>query len=145
MTALLSAFVLATVIAAPPAPSAPAQCSTAMAPVAQARFDGGGVTGQTICTADCGPLNGIVSCSGSVCNAVDQDQTCPGGPGYVTCDNQTTYCPSCCSSGSFRTVTTGPICSCEDGQTTPKDRYQCVNGLWEYQYSFCGGPFCPAY
>src|SRR5688572_9938656 len=64
MSALLSVFVLASVFATPPAPSAPSQCSTALAPVAQARFDGG-FTAQTTCIADCGPLNGIVSCSGS--------------------------------------------------------------------------------
>ena len=141
MTALLSAFVLASVFATPLAPSAPAQCSTALAPAAQPSFNGG-VTGNAYCVADCGDLNGIVSCTGNTCSAVDQSQTCPSGPGYVTCDGQTTYCPACCTSG-FRNVNTGPTCSCEDGASTPKDRYQCVNGLWVYQYSFCGSPFCP--
>ena len=143
MTGLLSVFVLASVFATPPAP-APAQCSKALAPVAQPSFASGGISGNAYCVADCGDLNGIVSCTGNTCNAVDQSQTCPSGPGYVTCDGQTTYCPACCTTG-FRNVTTGPICSCEDGQSTPKDRYNCVNGLWVYQFSFCGGPFCPAY
>lgn len=47
-----------------------------------------------------------------------------------------------CTDGQFKTVVTGPICSCDDGMTTPKDRYECIGGVWEYQYSFCGGPFC---
>jgi hypothetical protein len=73
---------------------------------------------------------------------VNQSQTCPSGPGSVTCDGQTFYCAPCCTNGTIRNVTTGPICSCEGGQTTPKDQYECINGLWEYQFSFCGGPFC---
>jgi len=39
MTALLSVFVLASVFATPPAPSAQAQCSSALAPVEQPSFD----------------------------------------------------------------------------------------------------------
>jgi len=145
MTALLSALVLASVFATPPSPSAPAQCSSALAQVAQVAqpsFNGGGFTSQSFCIADCGDLNAPVSCTGNTCSAVDQSQTCPAGPGSVTCDGQTTYCAACCTSG-FRNVTTGPTCSCEDGASTPKDRYQCSNGLWVYQYSFCGAPFCP--
>lgn len=147
MTALLSVFVLAGILVTPPALSAPTQCSRALAPVEQPQplFASGGFTANAYCVADCGDLNGIVSCTGNTCSAIDQSQTCPTGPGSVTCDGQTTYCPACCTSGTFRNVTTGPICSCEDGQTTPKDRYNCINGLWVYQYSFCGGPFCPAY
>jgi len=141
MTALLGAFVLASVFATSPAPSAPTQCSNALAQVAQPSFNGG-VTSNAYCIADCGDLNAPVSCTGNTCTAVDQSQTCPTSPGYVTCDGQTTYCAACCTSG-FRNVTTGPNCSCEDGASTPKDRYQCVNGLWVYQYSFCGSPFCP--
>ena|GEM_PF-2553394 len=144
MTLGLSLFVLASALAAPPAPAAPALCSTAQAPVERPRFDsgGGGVTTNSMCSADCGYFNLPVSCSGSTCSAVNQDQTCPMGPGSVTCDGHTTYCAACCTDGSIRIVTTGPICSCEDGQTTPKDRYQCINGVWVYQFSFCGGPFC---
>jgi len=141
MTALLSVFVLASAFATPPLLHAPALCSSASAAVER---PGGGHT-DSVCTADCGVFNLPVSCSGSVCNAVNQSATCPTGPGYVTCDNQTTYCAACCTSGTFRTVSTGPTCSCPDGQSTPKDRYQCVNGLWEYQFSFCGGPFCPGF
>jgi len=143
----LSLFVLASALATPPAPIAPALCSSAQAPVAQPRFasGGGGITTKSMCIADCGDLNPPVSCSGSICSAVNQDQTCPMGPGHVTCDGNTTYCAACCTDGTFRNVTTGPICSCEDGQTTPKDRYECINGLWVFQYSFCGGPFCPGF
>jgi len=141
MTVGLSLFVLASAFATSPVPSAPALCSSAPAAVERPSF-ASGVTAKSLCIADCGDLNSSVSCSGSVCNAVNQDQTCPAGPGYVTCDGQTFYCAACCTNGAIRNVTTGPTCSCEDGQTTPKDRYQCVNGLWVYQFSFCGGPFC---
>lgn len=151
MTAVLSLVVLASALATPPpafvtppALSAPALCSTASAAVKRPSFNGG-VPIKSTCIADCGDLNGSVSCSGSTCSAVNQDQTCPGGPGYVQCDSQAPiYCPACCTSG-IRNVTTGDICSCPDGQSTPKDRYQCVNGLWQYQFSFCGGPFCPGF
>ena len=141
MTISLSLFVLASALALPPAPSAPALCSSAPGPVERPGF-ASGVTGKSTCTAYCGELNPSVSCSSPTCSAVNQDQTCPAGPGSVTCGGQTFYCAACCTDGTIRNVTTGPICSCADGQTTPKDRYLCVNGLWVYQLSFCGGPFC---
>ena len=47
-----------------------------------------------------------------------------------------------CTEGAFKNVTVGPTCGCEDGMSTPKDRYKCIGGVWEYQYSFCGAPFC---
>ena len=141
MTPLLSFVVLASVFATPPVPAAPALCSSGPAAVARP-IVGGRLPTKSTCTAYCGDLNGSVTCSGSVCSAVNQDQTCPAGPGHVTCDGVTTNCPACCTDGTFRTVTTGPICGCADGMTTPKDRYQCMSGLWEYQSSFCGGPFC---
>ena len=47
-----------------------------------------------------------------------------------------------CIEGRVKQVIVGPYCSCENGTKTPKERYQCINGQWEYQYSFCGGPFC---
>lgn len=140
MTGLLSVFVLAASTFATPAPSAPALCSNAPARVMQADF-GGGETTDAVCIADCGTLNPNISCNYvSSCTAVDAN--CPTERGYVICDGTTYYCNACCTNGQIRNVTTGPICSCEDGMTTPKDRYQCVNGNWEYQYSFCGGPFC---
>jgi hypothetical protein len=149
MFAVLSFVVLAGALATPPpvaAPpltvSAPVLSSSAKAPVKQP-FLLGGLPTKATCTADCGDLNAPVSCSGNVCSAVNQSQTCPSGPGSVTCDGQTTYCTPCCTSGTIRNVNAGPICSCDGGQTTPKDRYECINGLWEYQFSFCGGPFCP--
>jgi hypothetical protein len=141
MTVSLGLFVLASALAMPPAPSAPALCSSAPAAVERPSF-AAGITGKSTCIADCGDLNSNVSCSGTVCSAVNQAQTCPTGPGSVTCDGQTFYCAACCTNGTIRNVTTGPICSCEGGQTTPKDQYKCINGLWEYQSSFCGGPFC---
>lgn len=141
MTALLS-LVLASTFATPPALPAPAPFLSAPAPVERSS-PAGGFT-KSFCQADCGLFNAPVSCSGNTCSAVNQDQTCPAGPGYVTCDGLTTYCTPCCTNGSLRNVT-GPTCSCEDGQSTPKDRYECVNGLWEYQFSFCGAPFCPGF
>ena len=143
MTGLLSAFVLASVLAAPVGPT---QCSTAPAKLFQASLgEGGGGEGtNATCIADCGPLNAPVSCSYvSTCSAVDSSVTCPQQPGYVICDSVIHYCTACCTDGHIRNVTTGPNCSCEDGASTPKDRYKCINGLWEYQFSFCGGPFCP--
>jgi len=47
-----------------------------------------------------------------------------------------------CIEGQFKTVFVGPVCGCDDGMTTPKDRYKCIGGQWVYQYSFCAGPFC---
>jgi hypothetical protein len=74
------------------------------------------------------------------------DRSCSAEPGHVTCGTTTIYCPVCpppvCTEGQFKTVTVGPTCGCEDGMSTPKDRYQCIGGEWVYQYSFCGGPFC---
>jgi hypothetical protein len=145
MTALLSFVVLASALATPPTLPAPALCSNVSAPVEQPGFASARVRGKSTCIADCGDLNSGVSCSGTTCSAVNQDQTCPGGPGHVTCDGVTTYCAPCCTNGTFRMVTTGPTCGCADGMTTPKDRYQCVNGLWEYQSSFCGAPFCQGF
>lgn len=146
MTGLLIAFVLASVLAAPLAPS---QCATtAPAKMFQASLNegGGGETTDATCRADCGPLNPSVSCTyASTCTAVDSDVTCPSQPGYVICDNIITYCTPCCTDGHIRNVTTGPTCSCEEPGKTPKDHYKCIGGLWEYQFSFCGAPFCPIY
>ena len=144
MTALLSFVVLAGIFATPPTLPAPALCSSAPAAVQQPSF-GGRIHAKSTCIADCGDLNPSVSCSGSSCSAQNQDQSCPGGPGHVTCDGQTTYCAPCCTNGTFRTVIVGPTCGCADGMTTPRDRYQCMNGLWEYQSSLCGGPFCQGF
>lgn len=46
-----------------------------------------------------------------------------------------------CTEGALKLVATGPMCSC-DGTRTPRDRYECIGGVWEYQYSYCGAPFC---
>ncbi len=47
-----------------------------------------------------------------------------------------------CTEGQYRTVIIGPYCSCDD-RGTPKERDQCIGGVWEYLYSFCAGPYCP--
>ena len=142
MTALLSVVVLAASTLAPPSTlSAPALCSSAPAPVEEASF--GGVTTKATCSAHCGS-SPDVSCSGSACSAVDQ--SCPDQRGYVTCDGTTYNCPVCsavCTEGSFMTITVGPTCGCEDGGSTPKERYKCIGGEWVFQSSFCGAPFCP--
>ena len=144
MIALLSVFVLAASTITPP-PGLFTPALSANAPAERAQLDGGVIATTVWCTADCGPY-ADVTCSGTVCNAVDR--SCQAEPGHVTCDGNTFYCAACtveCTEGTFKTVTTGPTCSCEDGQSTPKDRYKCIGGEWVYQFSFCGGPFCPAY
>ncbi|PYQ61235.1 MAG: hypothetical protein DMF53_15480 [Acidobacteria bacterium] len=151
MIAALSFAVLASALATPPPAffakpptlsSAPALCSTAAAaPVKKRPKPPGGLPTKATCTADCGLFNSWVSCSGSTCSAVNQDQTCPAGPGYVNCDGNITYCAPCCTEGTIRIIG-GETCSCPDGQSTPRDRYKCINGLWEYQTTVCGAPFC---
>jgi len=143
MSAFLALVLASSTIAAPAALPSPTLCASAAAPAAveQPATDPR-ANNKALCRADCGPLNSSVSCTGTVCSAVNQDQTCPAGPGSVTCDGQTFYCAPCCTEGQFRSIITGPNCSCEDGQRTPRDRYKCIGGLWEYQESFCGGPFC---
>ena len=137
MTGLLSAFVLASVLAAPLAPS---QCSNSNVTVKMFQADEGGGTDAT-CTADCGNLNPSVSCTYvSSCTAVDSN--CPTQVGYVNCDGTIKSCNPCCTNGTFRNVNAGPSCSCEDGGT-PKARYQCIDGNWEWESAFCGPPFCP--
>lgn len=146
MIALLSAVVLsAATVAPPPTLSAPALCSPASASIELAETKGGGISLDSTCTADCGPYTDV-SCSGTTCNAVNR--SCPGERGHVTCGSSTYYCPVCdppCTEGTYKTVVVGPTCGCEDGTSTPKERYQCIGGVWEFLYSFCGGPFCPDY
>lgn len=142
MTGLLSVFVLAASTLA--SPLAPSQPSPDLAFLASLNEGGGGEGTDATCYADCGPLNAPVSCSySSTCTAVDSSATCPTQPGYVICDNIITYCAPCCTDGHFRGVVSGPNCGCWEPGTTERDRYECVDGLWEYQYTFCGGPFCP--
>ena len=141
MTVLLSLFVLAaSTFGAPPAPSAPAFCASAPAPVEQASFSG--VTTKSICIADCGSAPDV-SCEAPSCTAVNQ--SCPGERGRVTCGTTTFWCPPCpCTEGSFKFVSTGPNCSCPVGESwgTPKDLYRCIGGVWVYQSSDCSFPFC---
>jgi hypothetical protein len=154
MIAALSFAVLASALATPPPffakppnLSTPALCSTASAAPEKKRpkpKPPGGLPTKATCTADCGPLNAPVSCHGNnSCTAVDQGASCPMSPGYVQCDSQDpVFCPACCSNGQFRSVSTGDVCGCPDGQSTPHEEYECVDGVWEYQYSFCDAPFC---
>jgi hypothetical protein len=156
MIAALSFVVLASALATPPPAffatpptlSAPALCSTAsaVAPEKKRPKPGlpSGITTKSTCIADCGDLNAPVQCNAvSNCTAVDQATTCPTSPGYVQCDNNAPIsCATCCTDGTFRSVSSGDICGCPDGQSTPRDRYQCVNGLWVYQTTICGAPFC---
>lgn len=135
-------FALALLAVAPLAAASSPETATSTAPTAKEKPVADPGANKALCSANCGPLNSSVSCSGTVCSAINQSQTCPSGPGSVTCDGQTYYCAPCCTEGHVRSIITGPNCSCEDGQRTPRDRYKCIGGLWEYQESFCGGPFC---
>ena len=95
--------------------------------------DEGGGTDAT-CTAYCGDLNPWVQCQyASTCTAVDAN--CPTERGYVICDTPPNYCNACSTNGAVRNVTTGPTCSCEEPGTTPKDRYQCVNAIFQRKNS----------
>src|SRR6185295_11833938 len=49
---------------------------------------------KSMCTANCWN-GGTVSCSGTACNAVNG--ACPTEPGHVTCDGNTTTCPTPCN------------------------------------------------
>lgn len=145
MTELFSVLVLAasTLATLPPALSTSALCSSDPSSVERASFLGG-LNEKADCTADCGPFTDV-SCSGTVCNAVNR--SCPGERGHVTCDGTTYYCPVCeaeCTEGAIKFVRTGPLCSCPLGTAygTPKDLYKCIGGQWVYQSSSCGGPFC---
>ena len=139
MTALLSILVLASTFATSSGPSAPALCSGASMPAEQSQIGGGSVP-PAYCYLDCGSSGPPITCTGITCSAVDR--SCPWDPGHITCDGITYYCPPCCTEGATKVENAGPVCSCEDGLSTPKDRYKCVNGEWEYQFSFCGAPFC---
>ncbi len=144
MTALLSVIVLAASTFS--TPLAPEVCSNALAPVEQAHIASGfSANAKAMCTATCG-TSPSVSCSASTCSAMNQ--SCPGQRGYVTCGSSTFYCPVCppsCTEGQIKSVITGPNCSCENGTSTPKDRYKCIGGEWVYQFSFCSGPFCQGF
>jgi len=71
-------------------------------------------TGKALCTATTTCQNGsTVSCSSNVsaANCLAVNASCPSEPGHVTCDNQTTSCPECCT-GTLR-----QIACCQCGQT----------------------------
>lgn len=46
-----------------------------------------------------------------------------------------------CIEGAIKNVP-GAYCGCDFGTSTEKDRYKCIGGVWEYQFTFCGAPFC---
>jgi len=112
MMTLLSAFVLTLGASAGPAAAVPVDllgapqdlagvvaCSPSAAPVEMARGGGGdpGVGAQAFCQADC-TEGADVSCSGGSCSAVNQN--CGAGvQGYVQCDGQYQYCPTCQGGG----------------------------------------------
>jgi hypothetical protein len=140
MSALLSVIVLTASTLAPlSSSSASPLCSDSSAPVEQAKRPDGFMTKAT-CTALCGS-SPSVTCTGSTCSAVNQ--SCTAQQGYVVCDGSYTFCPACtCTEGAIKIVNVGPTCGCEDGLSTPKERYKCIGGEWVYQSSFCGAPFC---
>lgn len=104
------------------------------------------------CSEDCNGLPNI-SCSGSVCTAVQRNCDI-GERGYVTCDGNTTFCAEDCSGGGstecddgeFDIVRTGQCCDCSTGGEV-REFYQCVDGQWVLQSSSCGPsgscPICP--
>ncbi len=73
---------------------------------------------KAFCEASCG-IDGTVSCSGTTCSATNR--SCPSEQGHVTCDGNTTWCPTCPScSGAFccACVNTGACfacCRCDGG------------------------------
>jgi hypothetical protein len=101
------------------------------------------ITPKATCTASCGSYS--VTCSytsPTTCTAVDRNcsvfQT-----GYVQCGSDPrVYCtPDCpvCTDGQLMFQPTG---SCCDGGLTEKDKYQCINGQWEYVTTVCKLPIC---
>ena len=139
MTALLSVLVFAGTLSAPSFLSAPAPavCPGAPASVEQAQFDGGVIAPTVQCSVTCGLFQQGVSCSGATCSAVQR--SCHAEVGHVTCDGNTYYCGPCCTDGTIKIVSGGPACSCPNGGS-PRDRYLCVDGEWEYQFTTCGIP-----
>ena len=89
-------------------------------------------------TASCGSYN--ISCSvAGRCSG--HDRACPSFQGHVTCNGVTTWCdPPCpeCTNGQIMWVPTGGCCN----DLTEKDKYKCINELWEYQGTFCKVPLC---
>lgn len=143
MASILSVLVLTAGILSPPLTSStPDLCAGVSDTVEEATFLRT-IGVRAVCTVDCGELNSPVSCSGTTCTAVDR--SCPGERGHVTCGTTTLTCPVCCTNGQIKFVITGPNCSCDGGTKTPRDRYLCVNGNWEFQYSTCGAPFCQGF
>lgn len=156
MSTLLS-LVLVSLVGVPAAPPAvpatsPTLCTQPLAQVAQAapsetaeKIDLG-VTAQASCTADCGPYANVSCNNSTTCSAVDRNCSA-GQQGYVICDGSTTSCPACpstlCTDGQIKSVQVGPQCGCpQTPGATEKERYQCINGEWVYQSTFCGAPFC---
>ncbi|HEX4955405.1 MAG TPA: hypothetical protein VF017_18595 [Thermoanaerobaculia bacterium] len=103
---------------------------------------------KAICQASC-PGGSSVSCSytpPSTCSAVDSNCSL-GVVGYVQCGgNSPIYCSGACActEGTFMWEIIG---CCEDGSgRVLKDRYKCIGGEWEYQYTSCGLPAtCPRF
>jgi len=113
----LSLFVLASALATPPLPSL-RHC----APALRRRWSAPLCKRRRRCHR---PIDCIADCGISTPRLVQRQhmQRCEpgpdlsGGPGHVTCDARPSTVPPF-TNGTFRNITTGPICSCEDGQTT---------------------------
>lgn len=141
-----------------PAPAletpAPVECANAavdqvLAPILVAGI--GDPIPPDFCFEDCDGYPDV-SCSGSVCTAVNRNCSI-GERGYVTCDGNTTFCsPACepepeCEEGTIQVTSTGQCCDCYTTGGEEKYREKCINGQWVLQSVFCrpssSCPVCP--
>lgn len=142
MITLSSAFILALLAA-----TGPTTASQSAAPACQTAAVAPGLEGAELvfadCLADC-TQGADVFCSGTTCNAVNQN--CPAGVrGYVECDGNRTYCPECQGCQALAVCTQGPNVSCTGGSNCSAVDQNCpfqqgyVN--CDGNYTFCGT--CP--
>lgn len=127
MVTLFSSIVLLLAAGTGPAGAAPAAAPVASAPLCEAGSAAAAAPGSgsalfldSFCQADCteGP---DVSCSGNTCSA--QNQVCSAGQqGHVTCDGQTTPCPTCPPTGGGCT-----LFQCRQGCNCPGCFRSCVD------------------
>lgn len=133
MIALLSSVALALALAAAP-PAAPVEAAPAEAPQLSAPTCQPGAPAVTLpdgqeplfldsfCQADC-TEGSDVSCSGATCSAVNQNCSI-GQQGYVECDGNRTYCPTCpCVGCTLFQCRQG--CSCPGGVSVCVDQCAC--------------------
>ena len=145
MITLFSALSLALMAAG--APAAPPAAQTA-APACPTATVAPGVEGAVFLFSDCQANcteGADVFCSGTTCNAVNQN--CPAGvQGYVECDGNRTYCPTCPSCQAQAVCTEGPNVSCTGGSNCSAVDQNCSVGQQGYvqcdgNYTFCAS--CP--